>query len=98
MNTADRLAILEDSVYAVGDIIEALSGGDLATSEAAIMLQAHRTRCDLLLAHASQQKVAEWERQAEESYRERRESTRQLELEMRIEQLKREHGEGGGWS
>jgi hypothetical protein len=98
MNAADRLAILEDSVYAVGDIIEALSGGDIATSEAAIMLQAHRTRCDLLLGHASQQQAAEWERQAEETRREWRDSTQQREMEMRIEQLKREHGEGGGRS
>ena len=98
MNAADRLAILEESVYAVGDIIEALRGEDLDTSEAAIMLQAHRTRCDLLLAHASQQQVAEWERQAEESRRERHDGTRKLEMEMRIEQLKREHREGGGRS
>ena len=47
---------------------------------------------------ARPERVAEWGRQAEASRRGRCDSARNLEMEVRFEQLKREHGKGGGRS
>jgi hypothetical protein len=91
MNAADRVVILEDSIYAVKGILDGLHEGTLNVSEAAMALQAYCIRRELLLADGGQQQRAEWEWQTEERRgQEQRSSIRQIETEMPLERLKRE--------
>ena len=91
MSAADRVSILEDSIYASGKIIEELHEGNPNASEAASPLHARCVRRKLLLAHSGQQQIAEWGRQTEERRRhEHRRDILQVEVETALERLKRE--------